>query len=346
MLTFGLRRSGLVTANALVLATIACPGILVAQTGDVRGVHDPCIIKAADAYYVFSTGRGRGETIPIRRSSDLREWERIGSVFETLPAWTREKVPRVWNLWAPDVAFFGGRYHLYYSVSSFGSNQSCIGLATNATLDPTADGYEWVDQGPVICTSPENRDNFNAIDPQIVLDERGAPWMALGSFWSGIKLIRLDPETGQRHPTDATIHSLATRPTPGAVEAPHIHRRGEWYYLFVSFDHCCRGVRSDYKVMVGRSRCLEGAYVDRDGKPLLAGGGALVLESTADIRGPGHNAVLSDGGRADGGGTWLVHHYYDAAARGTPTLQIRPLTWDADGWPVAGEPVALAGDAR
>ncbi|HUG89512.1 MAG TPA: arabinan endo-1,5-alpha-L-arabinosidase, partial [Planctomycetaceae bacterium] len=255
--------------------------------------------------------------------------------------WTREKVPRVRNLWAPDVAFLGGRYHLYYSVSSFGSNQSCIGLATNTTLDPAAEDYEWVDQGPVICTSPEAGDNFNAIDPQIVLDENGEPWMSLGSFWSGIKLVRLDPETGKRHATDTAIRPLATRPPPGAIEAPHIHPRDGWHYLFVSFDHCCRGVRSDYKIMVGRSKSLEGPYVDREGTPLLEGGGTLVLESDGDVRGPGHNAVLSDSGR-----DWLVHHFYDAEARGVPTLQIRPLTWDADGWPRAGEPVASAEGSR
>jgi arabinan endo-1,5-alpha-L-arabinosidase len=315
--------------------------MLLAQTGDVRGVHDPCVIKHGDAYYVFSTGRGRGDTLQVRRSTDLRQWERLGSVFDELPAWTREKVPRVRNLWAPDVAFFNGRYHLYYSVSSFGSNQSCIGLATNVTLDPDGDDYEWLDQGPVICTSPEARDNYNAIDPQIVVDEHGEPWMSLGSFWSGIKLIRLDRATGQRHSTDTAVRSLATRPSPGADEAPHIQRRGEWYYLFVSFDHCCRGVRSDYKIMVGRSLSLEGPYVDRAGTPLLEGGGTLVLESAGHVRGPGHTAVLDDSGRE-----WLVHHFYDAESRGMPTLQIRPLTWDAADWPIAGDPVASGDTAR
>ncbi|HUG90661.1 MAG TPA: arabinan endo-1,5-alpha-L-arabinosidase [Planctomycetaceae bacterium] len=325
---------------AAVTAFLCSSGVL-AQTGDVRGVHDPCIIRQDSTYYVFSTGRGRGESIQIRRSTDLRRWERIGVVFDDLPVWTREKVPRVRNLWAPDVAFLGGRYHLYYSVSSFGSNQSCIGLATNATLDPAAENYEWVDQGPVICTSPEARDNFNAIDPQIVLDEHGEPWMSLGSFWSGLQLVRLAPETGKRHATDTAIRPLATRPPPGAIEAPHIHRRDGWHYLFVSFDHCCRGVRSDYRIMVGRSKSLEGPYVDREGTPLLEGGGTLVLESDGHVRGPGHNAVLSDAGR-----DWLVHHFYDAGARGVPTLQIRPLTWDADGWPRAGEPVASAEGSR
>ena len=84
---------------------------------------------------------------------------------------------------------------------------------------------------------------------------------------------------------------------------------GEFYYLFVSFDHCCRGVNSDYKVMVGRSRSLTGPYVDRAGKPMLEGGGTLVLAGagTGRLRGPGHNAILRDGDK-----DWFVHHYYDA----------------------------------
>jgi arabinan endo-1,5-alpha-L-arabinosidase len=136
-----------------------------AQEGDIRGVHDPCIIKEQDSYYIFSTGGG----IPVRTSKDLIHWESIGQVFDDVPAWTRQEVPGSKGLWAPDISFFNGRYHLYYSVSTFGKNRSCIGLATNQTLDPKSTGYKWIDQGKVIESEP-GRDDWNAIDPNVVLD--------------------------------------------------------------------------------------------------------------------------------------------------------------------------------
>jgi arabinan endo-1,5-alpha-L-arabinosidase len=298
-----------------------------AQEGAVKRVHDPCIIKAGDSFYLFSTGPG----VPIRRSPDLFRWELAGRVFDAQPAWFAREVPGATGAWAPDIARFGGEYRLYYSVSTFGSNRSCIGLATNRTLDPADPEYRWVDHGPVLRSS--RRDDFNAIDPNVVLDEEGKPWLAFGSFWSGIKLTRLDADTGK--PIEpVSLLTLASRPGSDAVEAPFLVRHDGSYYLFVSFDRCCQGVRSTYYVVVGRSSKLTGPYVDRQGRPMRDGGGTTVIEGAGRVRGPGHCAVLSDGGR-----DWLVHHFYDADDRGVPTLQIRPLTWDADGFPVAGEPI-------
>ncbi|MBP7934662.1 MAG: arabinan endo-1,5-alpha-L-arabinosidase [Phycisphaerae bacterium] len=315
------------TWTAALATLLGVAGSAIAQQGDIRRVHDPHIIAAEGIYYIFSTGA----RIPIRRSRDLVRWERIGTVFNETPGWARDEVPGLRGLWAPDISFFNGRYHLYYSASTWGRNRSCIGLAINETLDPASPEYKWVDHGKVIESLP-GRDNWNAIDANLVLDERGKPWLAFGSFWSGIKLRRLDWSTGKLH-SDTHLYSLAARSSPGAVEAPCIVRRGAYYYLFVSFDYCGRGVESTYKIMVGRSKAVTGPYVDRDGKPMLDGGGTLVLDSRGHVRGPGHNSVLVNGDEH-----WLVHHYYDADMFGVPTLQIRPLTWDQAGWPVLGEP--------
>lgn len=322
------RRRPLVLWRVLaILAVLLSSAAASAQEGAVRRVHDPCLIRHGEYYYLFSTGRG----IPIRRSKDLQHWDRLGRVFDELPDWTRKKVPEVRALWAPAISRLSGEYRLYYSVSTFGSNRSCIGLATNATLDPDDEDYEWVDQGPVICSEP-GQDNWNAIDPNVVLDETQRPWMAFGSFWSGIKLLRLDAETGKRSEADTTLHSIAGR-GGGAIEAPFIVRKNDAFYLFVSFDQCCQGVDSTYNIRVGRSEQITGPYVDRDGTPMTEGGGTLVLAGHGHVIGPGHNAVLL-GKDAD----WLVHHFYDTRADGVPTLQIRPLLWAHDGWPLAGEP--------
>jgi len=333
------RSSAFRLAAAAVAASLYLAPPAAAQQGDVARVHDPCIIKQKDTYYVFSTGPG----IPVRRSADLFKWESAGRVFAETPAWVKEAVPGARSLWAPDISFFNGKYHLYYSASTFGKNRSCIGLATNATLDPDAADYKWSDEGKVLESVPD-QDDWNAIDPNVVLDADGEPWLAFGSFWGGVKLRRLDKETGKPSAKDTKLYALARRPSPGAVEAPFIIRHGEYYYLFVSFDSCCRGADSTYRIMVGRSKELAGPYEDRDGKAMAEGGGTLILAGHGRCRGPGHNAVLSEGKK-----DWLVHHFYDADDRGVAKLQVRPLVWGDDGWPLPGEPLEgpapEAGDA-
>lgn len=291
--------------------------------------HDPAVIGAGDWYWLYSTGDG----LPMRRSRDLVTWERVGRVFDRLPAWASAAVPGATWLWAPDVSRVGDEYRLYYSVSTFGSNRSCIGLAVNRALDPADPAYRWEDRGLV--TESRRGDDHNAIDPNLIIDEQQRHWLAYGSFWTGIKLRRLDAATGLADPAAPDLLSLARRPdAAGAVEAPFIVRRGAFYYLFVSFDLCCKGVDSTYRIMVGRSAQATGPYVDRAGRPMLDGGGTLVLAGAGTRVGPGHNAVLADGDR-----WWLVHHYYDATDRGRAKLGICPLTFDESGWPAAGDPL-------
>lgn len=316
-------------AIALCLAC-SCPPEASAQQGGIARVHDPCVIRQGETYYLFSTGRG----VPIRKSGDLIHWTEAGRVFpEGLPEWAGREVPGARSLWAPDISYFEGEYHLYYSVSTFGSQRSCIGLATNKTLDVTSKDYRWLDRGKVIDSRP-GRDDFNAIDPNVVLDDRGTPWLSFGSFWGGIKMVRLDPRTGLPSAQAGEVRHLASRPPPDAIEAPFIVRRGDFYYLFVSFDYCCRGARSDYHIVVGRSKEVVGPYADREGRPMARGGGTPVLAGRGNVRGPGHNAVL-----LRPGGDLLVHHYYDADEGGLVKLQVRTLGWSEDGWPIAGDPL-------
>ncbi len=301
----------------------------VSDSGQVTGVTDPRVIKAGATYYLFSTGPG----IPIRTSNDLTHWNLAGQVFAAVPSWALAQVPGATSIWAPDISFFDGLYHLYYAVSTFGGQRSVIGLATNTTLDPSAPGYRWVDQGEVIASSP-GRGRYNAIDPNLAIDPRGGVWLAFGSQWSGVKLVRIDPATGKPKGPHTKLHALASRPNAKPIEAPFLFQRDGYDYLFVSFDNCCMGASSTYKIMVGRARSITGPYVDRAGRPLSEGGGTLVLGSNARYHGPGHNAVLAVGGSDD-----LVYHTYDALNDGNPTLQIRPLSWTASGWPVVGSPL-------
>lgn len=309
-------------------------------SGAFWGTHDPSIIRAGNTWYVFATGKSRdGGQFQIRCSTDLHFWRLCGHVFDEIPAWIRKDSPGTTELWAPDISFENGEYRLYYAYSLFGKNTSGIALATNKTLDRSSPGYKWVDRGLVLRSTAA--DDYNAIDPNFVLDRHHRAWLVFGSFWSGIKLRRLNDRTGLAGPP--RLYSLATRkrpvnpgPThPGlppdweAVEAPFIVHHGGYYYLFVSWDLCCRGTHSTYRTMVGRSTHVTGPYVDDHGVPMMQGGGTPLLKANDRWLGPGGESVLMQSPGPD----IIVFHAYDART-GMPALQISTLVWRG-GWPHA-----------
>jgi len=307
--------------------------------GILLGAPDPTAVATTNeagetVYYVAATGPG----VKLLRSTDLVHWEQVGRVFDrVVPRWAVREVPGTRGIWAPDLSYHDGLYYLYYSVSTFGSQRSVIGLAVNKSLDPASDDYQWEDRGKVIESSAETTDH-NAIDPALLVDQQGRWWLFWGSHWTGLKVVEVDPSTGKPRP-DAEIQPVAGRPDTRsrAIEAPYVVHHDGYYYLFVSWDGCCDGADSTYKVMVGRSTEPTGPYVDAEGKRMLDGGGTLVIESSERWRGPGHNSVL-----VTDEGTWMVHHTYDMQNLDAQRiLQVRPLEWNEEGWPKVGEPLGV-----
>ena len=294
-----------------------------ASIGRDAYVHDPStIVKCKDEFWVFSTGRG----VMSYHSKDLLKWERGPRVFDEPPGWVAQAVPanRRLDYWAPDIARLGDRYLLYYSASSFGKNTSALGLATNPTLDTNDPAYHWTDQGMVIQSG--KGDDFNTIDPAVFHDADGSLWLSFGSFWSGIRMIQLDPRTGRRIAPDSPVLFLAHH---DSIEASYIYQRGRWYYLFVNWGMCCRGEYSTYNIRVGRGNKLTGPYLDKNGVNMLDGGGSLFLDSIGGMIGPGHAGIIVDQGKS-----WFSCHFEsDAARRGASSLAILPLHLTDNGWP-------------
>jgi arabinan endo-1,5-alpha-L-arabinosidase len=299
-------------------------------------IHDPTMAEEDGTYYVFSTGDPAGVigngNIQIRTSHDLRNWTYAGTVFADKPAWITDALGDIPNLWAPDISYFDGLWHLYYAGSSFGSNNSVIGLATTPTLNPDSPQYHWTDDGLVFRSYAS--DNYNAIDPSLVTAADGSKWLVFGSYWSGIKLISLDSATGMPATDTPTIYSLAAKPFPDPEEGAGITYHDGYYYLFAAIDTCCQGISSTYHIQVGRSASITGPYADASGTAMLNGGGMEVQGTDAGMIGPGSPFVFATADGQD----WLVYHYYDAYDSGDAWLQIRPLIW-VDGWPVTGNPM-------
>jgi arabinan endo-1,5-alpha-L-arabinosidase len=322
------------TTTLLLLLLLTGAGTSGAQPANIP-VHDPVLIRQDTTYYLFATGRG----IAVWSSPDRKTWKAEKPVFEQAPDWAVRAVPGFQrnHIWAPDISYHNGTYYLYYSISSFGKNGSCIGLATNKTLHPGSPDYHWTDHGKVVESVP-GRDNWNAIDPNLIRDEQGTPWLAFGSFWDGLKLVKLTPDgrtvatdPQQWYPLASRRARLSTDSLAGntAIEAPFIFRKGTYYYLFASIDFCCKGEQSTYKMIVGRSARVTGPYLDKAGVEMSKSGGTLLLRGNADWHGVGHNAV----GTFDGT-DYLIFHGYDARDKGRSKLRIEELVWEPDGWPV------------
>src|SRR5664279_225289 len=302
--------AALVFSSQFAMSSGASPAATTALNGSVTAaavapfvrnayVHDPStLIKCEDEFWVFATGRG----VPSWHSKDLVNWERGPSVFTSnAPPWVAEVVPanRPLGYWAPDVIYLNGRYLLYYSASTFGHKVSGIGLVTSPTLDPNDPNYGWTDRGLIIASAATN--DFNAIDPAAFHDADGSLWLTFGSFWSGIKMVQLDPQTGRRLAPDFPILSLAHS---DSIEASYLYHHGRYYYLFVNWGLCCRGTNSTYSIHVGRSKNVTGPYLDREGKDMLYGGGTLLLDTTEPYFGPGHSGIIVDNGT-----NWFSCHY-------------------------------------
>ncbi len=296
---------------------------LLAVKGSIYA-HDPVIVKEKEYYYRFQTG----DLLPVFRSKDLLQWEQIYTVFSKNPEWCSKQIPGSTSLWAPEVVYRNNEWHIYYSVSTFGKNRSCIGLVISKTLNHDSSEYKWVDKGFVLLST--EKDDFNAIDPAVEQDQDNHDWLLWGSFWSGLKMQRLDNNGFLMKNTP--VISVASRMTdPNPVEGGYILKHKNFYYLFASHDFCCRGTASSYHIVIGRSELITGPYIDKDGIALMESGGTTLRDGFSYERwaGPGHNSIFVENNKY-----YMVYHAYDRNNNGIPMLMIESFEWDDKNWPV------------
>ena len=320
--------------------------------------HDPSLVKGDDGrWYVFSTDASVGDVhrcgVQVRVSDDLIRWEYLGTAFEDYETSCAEEIAAAGlkpekhdGLWAPEVVQAQGEWRLYYSASTFGSTRSVIGLAvSDSVLGP------WEDKGVVIRSDAGAVSKPNAIDPCVFTDPSGKQYMTWGSFFGGIWLTALDAE-GFAEGEPVRIAGFRGCRAEGSylVWLPET----EYYYLFLSYG----SLSSDYNIRVGRSRTVEGPYLDANGRDLadlvasnenrigvkLMGGYQLRHDPGAGfskgIKAPGHCSVAVDGDRL-----WLCHH---TRTQSLPeywfAMQIRPVMLSGDGWPLV-MPMSYQGES-
>lgn len=226
-----------------------------ACSGTCTNAHDPSIIRRSSdgTYFRFSTG-GK---IAIHSAPALEgPWQYQCAM---LPGGSSIKLAGNDDLWAPDVLQVGNTYYVYYSVSTFGSQNSAIGLATSNSMDCGS----FTDHGSTGISSSDG-DNYNAIDPQL-FSEGSTKLMNFGSFWADIFQAPManTPTKAAGASYQIAFDPSGTQPTEGA----YMIKYGNYYYLFFSNGICCGydGTRpapdAEYKVRVCRSDSATGDFV-------------------------------------------------------------------------------------
>ncbi len=276
-------------------------------TGNINS-HDPAtIVKDGSRYYHFTTGNG----IWYSYSDNLTNWTAGGTVFPAgqWPSWINSAVPGfAGEFWAPGIIQMNGYFYLYYSVSTFGSSRSAIGVVRTASLN----NPNWQDLGMVV-SSNGGSNEINAIDAGMFRDTNGRVYMTYGSWFGGIGVVEINPSTGKT--TGSTTHIYAGGHED--IEAPYIMKEGNYYYLIVNKGKCCQGLESTYRLRIGRSTSITGPY----------SGWRDLLTSSGKYVGPGHFGLLREGGC-----NYVSTHYYDGSDNGRAKLDILKMTF-SNGWP-------------
>lgn len=280
-----------------------------AQTG-FPYIHDPSTLAECDGkYYTFGTGQG-------------------GLISEDGWSWTGGAV-RPGGGAAPDVIKLGDRYLVIYGATGGGlggGHNGRILTMWNKTLDPHSPDFGYTE--PIEVAASDGLEDNDAIDPGILLDPTdGRLWVSYGTYFGFIRLIELDPATGKR------VEGNIAKDIAIDCEATDLIYRDGWYYLLGTHGTCCDGVNSTYNIVVGRSRSVQGPYMDNVGRDMLQGGGKMVIAAGDRVAGPGHfgRTVVDEGVEV-----MSCHYEADFERSGRSVLGIRPLLWK-NGWPVAGE---------
>ncbi len=271
---------------------------------------DPSVIRVGREYWATATTSAWAPIFPLLRSTDLVNWTRAASVFQTPPEWSAG------SYWAPEIAEDRGRFYVYYTARKK-NGPLCVAVATAAKPQGP-----YTDRGPLVCQE------VGSIDAFAIRDENGRRHLIWKEDGNSRKLptpLWAQPLSEDGTALEGEKQEILRNEAPWEahlIEGPFILRRNGWFYLFYSADACC-GRGCNYKLGVARSRRLLGPWERHPGNPILA--------ANDDWKCPGHGSIVSDAK----GRTFLLYHAYhpvDFEYVGRQGL-LDEVTWDAQGWP-------------
>ena len=295
----------------------------------LRGFNpDPSIVRVGDDYYVATSTFEWYPGVQIHHSRDLVHWRLLTRPLRRASQLNMLGDPDSCGIWAPCLTYADGLFYLVYTdVKRYG--RTTVAGASGASLRdfhnylvtcPSIDG-DWSDAVYL---------NSSGFDPSLFHDDDGRKYL-VNMLWdhrpgqnrfAGIVLQEYSPADrrliGERQ--------LIFKGTPlGLTEAPHLYKRGGFYYLLTAEG----GTAWGHAVTMARSRSLTGPYELHPDTYILS----ARHRPDVELQRAGH-ADLVD---TQSGETYMVYLCgRPLRNRGRCTLgretAIQPMTWSADGW--------------
>lgn len=297
-----------------------------------KQLPDPTIIHAADGNFYLYVTQQDNIYIPIYKSTNMTQWTYAGAAFLQKPNWQPDT-----RLWAPDINYINGKYVLYYTLGHWDlPKNSCIGVAvSDSPVGPFTDHGKLLDY---------NSGTMQCIDP-CYFEDNGKKYLFWGSYNStskgyegGIRYVELSAD-------GLSIKGAVSEKIAGpSIEGIMVHKRGNYYYLFGSTGSCCEEERSTYRVVVGRSKNIEGPYVGKNGTVMKENSSynEVILQGNNLFAGTGHNSeIITD----DEGNDWFFYHAWQKAKIDNGRqLMCDRIQWSSDGWPYItnGRPASVS----
>jgi xylan 1,4-beta-xylosidase len=279
------------------------------------GFHpDPSILRVGDDYYLATSTFEWYPGVRLHHSRDLVHWRPLPGPLNERRQLDLSGVPDSGGVWAPDLTYANGLFHLVYGVMdnyAHGYKDMSNYLVTAPSIEgPWSDPVPLPGRGfDAALYHEEDRSYFLTM----VFDSRP------GRGFAGIEL----------QPLDGSAPPRLILENRNITEGPHIYRVGGWYYLMVAEG----GTGYEHGISVLRSRSLEGPYEPDPAGPMLTSRHDPSLE----LQKAGHGCLVQTQG-----GEWYVAHLVARpySPRGRCVLgresAIQRVEW-VDEWPrVAG----------
>ncbi|MEU4485744.1 glycoside hydrolase family 43 protein [Streptomyces purpurascens] len=283
---------------------------------------DPYVSHWKGNYHLTTT---QGDSIRMWRSPSLSTL----LTADPVTVWKDSDSSRNRNIWAPEFYRFGDRWYLYYTADDGVDEHHRLYVLESERDDP-AGPYRFKAK----LTPPNHADKY-AIDPG-VFQHNGRLYLAYAGLnqyqHNGLNIAPMsNPYTvsGDAVPLDAAGGCPEVREGP-----EFLHRNGR---TWMTYSTCDTG-KPDYQVWMMSLR--DGADPLVPGNWTQHSGPVFSRADDRGVYGPGHHAFFRS---PDGTEDWIVYHAKTTSTNTYTdrTTRAQKITWNADGSPDLGRPLAL-----